>query len=207
MADAKTKRLKDAVLLPTLIQSNAIDISIHRYGYQLAISPMLTVDPCRCPKRIVSEMQRIFGNELDMTKMYMIPLFRKTTANLVGIGADVEAEKDAQLEAFFAEATQFVSLLKASGHWADYTDPASGFPVQSERGASTYPDVLGAQMLLKMDVMAANCCSILSHPQYGTKVYPCTMFAVVDEPHVILEALQHVYPDLKTATLVDPSTS
>eukprot|EP00045_Choanoeca_perplexa_P013054 m.145803 g.145803 ORF g.145803 m.145803 type:complete len:189 (-) comp16222_c0_seq1:2722-3288(-) len=188
MTDVKFKRLKDAVLYPTLLQDNTIDISIHR-----------------CPKRIVSEMQRIFGSELDMDKMYMIPLFRKTKANLVGIGADVEAEKDAQLEAFFVEAKRFTAILQQRGAWADYTDPASGFPVLSERGASTYPDVLGAQMLLKMDVMAANCCSILSHPQFGTKVYPCTMFAVVDHPQTILEALKEVYPELEHANLVETS--
>ena len=87
--------------------------------------------------------------------------------------------------------------LAAAGHWADYTDPASGYPVcpwaarrraarstprppphpvplqhqaRGERGASIYPDVLGAQMFLKYDVISANCCSILSHPLFGTKV-------------------------------------
>ena len=41
---------------------------------------------------------------------------------------------------------------------------------RGERGASIYPDVLGAQMFLKYDVISANCCSILSHPLFGTKV-------------------------------------
>eukprot|EP00730_Choanoeca_flexa_P010968 TRINITY_DN21948_c0_g1_i1.p1 TRINITY_DN21948_c0_g1~~TRINITY_DN21948_c0_g1_i1.p1 ORF type:complete len:191 (+),score=35.15 TRINITY_DN21948_c0_g1_i1:75-647(+) len=181
------KKMKTAVLYPVLVRDNSLDVSIHR-----------------CPKRIVSEMQRIFGTELDMTKMYMIPLFRRTTANLVGIGADVEAEKNAQLDAFFAEAEQFVNHLAQQGVWADYTDPASGFPMKSERRAGTYPDVLGAQMLLKMDVMAANCCSILSHPKFGTNVYPCTMFAVVDDPQTILNALTTVYPELSEAELVKP---
>ena len=45
-----------------------------------------------------------------------------------------------------------------------------------ERGASYYPDVMGCQRLLGYDTTNCGCCSVLSHPRFGTKVYPATLF-------------------------------
>lgn len=91
--------------------------------------------------------------------------------------------------------------------------------MRGERCSSIYPDVLGAQMLLRYDVISANCCSILSHPRYGTKVpnvvctgaidftlffsysfplpqvYPATMFTTAPLEAAVV-AWQKVFPDL-----------
>ena len=71
---------------------------------------------------------------------------------------------------FVALATSVCDALQEHGFWADYTDPASGFPGRSERCAWMYPDVLAAQALLKYPIVSADCCKLLLHPAFGTKV-------------------------------------
>ena len=44
------------------------------------------------------------------------------------------------------------------------------------QGSQIYPDVHGIQHLLNYDLLNAGCCSILSHPKWGTAVYPATLF-------------------------------
>jgi hypothetical protein len=146
-------------------------------------------------------MKRIFVEaSVPVEELLIIPLFRRCSVDLVGVGSHVEAEKDRQLELFRLEAERFCQLMAQGGFWADYTDPASGFPMRSPRGPGLYPDVLGAQALLKMDVISANCCSILSHPLFGTAVYPCTLFAC-GSPRPALAALRVLYPELAQAQL------
>ena len=59
-------------------------------------------------------------------------------------------------------------------------------------GAQVYPDVHGAQKLLKYDVLNTGCCSVLSHPRWGTGVYPATMFARAPEEvlHEVLDGMK-----------------
>lgn len=58
--------------------------------------------------------------------------------------------------------------------------------VLGERGPSFYPDAHGAQRLLRYELLNTGCCSILSHPRWGTRVYPATVFAVA--PSDVVEA-------------------
>lgn len=89
--------------------------------------------------------------------------------------------------------------------------------MRGARCASIYPDVLGAQMLLRYDVISANCCSILSHPRFGTKVrgvtaglrltptmllpppppkvYPATLFTTAPMETTVA-ALRSAFPEL-----------
>ncbi|CAG8802947.1 21314_t:CDS:2, partial [Cetraspora pellucida] len=71
--------------------------------------------------------------------------------------------------------------LRDLGYWSDLTDPASGYPIFSDPGPSTYPDIQGAEQLLKYDIYNAGCCHILLHPKWGSKVYPGTLFTTANE--------------------------
>ncbi len=93
-----------------------------------------------------------------------------------------------------------VRRVRDAGWWADFTDPASGYPVRhchniclrrqvvGSQGSSFYPDVHGSQTLLKYDLVQVGGCAMLRHPRYGTRVYPATLFIRAPES-VILQAL------------------
>lgn len=104
---------------------------------------------------------------------------------------DVELEKERLLVtvqpfAFTAEKPTFskfvqwaepiIDRLKAQGFWADITDPASGYPVFTQRGSAAFSEVDGAQRLHAWDTVQAGGCFMLSHPRWGVNVYPASLF-------------------------------
>ncbi|KAI8813598.1 hypothetical protein BJ742DRAFT_436556 [Cladochytrium replicatum] len=114
---------------------------------------------------------------------FVVPLFWKSTCDLVAVTGESNYERDILLECCFEFATRVKQLLSSdhkngqeSRCWVDFTDPASGYPVWSPRGASLYPDVDGGVRLTKYNTVLAGCCKILQHPLWGTKNYPGTLF-------------------------------
>ena len=59
-----------------------------------------------------------------------------------------------------------------------------------ERGPAPYPDVSGAQQLLRYEVINGGCCPLVSHPKWRTKCYPATVFTTADVD-VFLRAVEH----------------
>eukprot|EP00729_Bicosta_minor_P018760 gene18760-32336_t len=112
--------------------------------------------------RMKEDLGRVFPG-VDMANMLIVPTFQPCKCDLVAMGPEPEAEKDRLLE-------------NAQGHWADLTDPCSGFPVYGERGPGWYPDVIGSQMLLQYTMLDTGCCKLIAHPRWQTKVYPATLF-------------------------------
>ena len=63
----------------------------------------------------------------------------------------------------------------AAGHWLNFTDPASGYPVHGDRGGMTCNDVDVCLLCTKFPTVDLGVCKILSHPEWKTAVYPTTM--------------------------------
>ena len=63
----------------------------------------------------------------------------------------------------------------AAGHWLNFTDPASGYPVHGDRGGLTCNDVDVCLLCTKFPTVDLGVCKILSHPEWKTAVYPTTM--------------------------------
>lgn len=57
--------------------------------------------------------------------------------------------------------------------WFDYSDPISGYPAYSQHGGRCFSDVDVCEMLLhyRVDTVGGTC-RLLSHPTWGTAVYP-----------------------------------
>ncbi|CAJ0640738.1 10973_t:CDS:2 [Entrophospora sp. SA101] len=136
--------------------------------------------------RFTRELKNIFPKNIkEIENCLILPIFLKCHNDLVGVGSQIDMEKDERLE-HFVEWGKFVcKRLRERGYWADITDPASGYPILSEAGVSTYPDVQGSYELLKYDVLNAGCCSILLHPNWGSKVYPGTLFTDSNQDDII----------------------
>lgn len=59
------------------------------------------------------------------------------------------------------------SLLKEKNYFADFIDPASGLPCESD-GNSIYNEVQSAMILLQYRIMNVGCCKVLLHPQWNS---------------------------------------
>ncbi|KAJ1925697.1 hypothetical protein IWQ60_004405 [Tieghemiomyces parasiticus] len=127
----------------------------------------------------------------ETSDLYIVPVCQPTHRSLVAVGAEIEGEKDDKLINFVRWADCLRALLAARGYWADFTDPCSGYPVYSPRGASFYPDVAGCQYLLRYAVTTADGCSVLVHPRWDTSFYPATFFTTAP-PNVIEAAVQQM---------------
>lgn len=123
--------------------------------------------------RFKQELDRVFPSR--GADILVVPTFQKCRSDMVGIGAEIEHEKDERLLKFVAVASKLEKDL-VHKHWVDHCDPASGYPAISERGPSPYPDVQGAQALLKYQTSNTGCCAVLLHPQWGSNLYPATIF-------------------------------
>ncbi|RHZ80331.1 hypothetical protein Glove_137g126 [Diversispora epigaea] len=131
-------------------------------------------------KRFNQELKNIFPDIKDILekeKCLVIPIFLKCENDMVGIGSEIDKEKDLKLNDFVEWGKLICQKLKDREYWADLTDPASGYPIFSNRGPSMYPDVNGAEQLLKYSIQNVGCCNILLHPKWGSKVYPGTLFS------------------------------
>ncbi|RUS26686.1 hypothetical protein BC938DRAFT_484259, partial [Jimgerdemannia flammicorona] len=111
--------------------------------------------------------------------MHVVPMVQRCNNDLIGVGAQVDVEKDEMLERV-TWGNAIVSRLKPLNEWADITDPASGYPIHSQPGASPYPDVQGTQTLLRYDTQSTGCCHVLLHPSWGSSIYPATLFTSAD---------------------------
>ena len=111
--------------------------------------------------------------------MRAVPVLQRARLDIVSTGTDVEAEKDRLLERFVDWAKRFVGELRKVGAWADFCDPCSGLPWYSD-GNVVYPEVHGCARILGYStrkIGAGMCtCTILVHPQWGSAVYPATVF-------------------------------
>ncbi|KAJ1426627.1 methylmalonic aciduria and homocystinuria type D protein [Ochromonadaceae sp. CCMP2298] len=138
-------------------------------------------------KSFSREVQFVFPS-ISMQNLIAIPTMQHASHDLVNIGDDIEDEKDRLLLAFFDVAEQFMQEVKSSGdYWVDYIDPCSGLPVSVKTdGQKVFSEVECAQTLLAYNVMNAGCCKVIVHPQWGSAVYPASIFTTAPAEVVLL---------------------
>jgi Methylmalonic aciduria and homocystinuria type D protein len=66
--------------------------------------------------------------------------------------------------------------LRRLGYWADYIDPCSGLPMLTRDCNKVYSEVDGMECLLNYKAYNAGFCKVLTHPRWGSAVYPATIF-------------------------------
>ncbi|KAJ2492034.1 hypothetical protein IWW37_001748 [Coemansia sp. RSA 2050] len=146
-----------------------------------------------CPRRMKREIGLVFpevsGKESDLL---ILPTFQRTESSMISYQAETQAEKDAKLHMFYRWGAELVCRLRENGYWADVTDPMSGLALFTSCGPSLYPDVDGAEILLRYAPFNLGSCFVLSHPQWGTHVYPATAFtlAPIDVVRQVLLSMQ-----------------
>jgi ribosomal protein S8 len=151
-----------------------------------------------CPAIMFRDLIKIFPDQAHMLhnakidsekRIYIIPTFQPTLCNMTEFTDESEKQKNSLLNIFTSFATKFCQKMSESGYWADFTDPVTGYPVNSTNGGMLYSDVDSCEILLKYRMESVcNTCRMVSHPEWKTSVYPATMFAIAPL-HQILAAL------------------
>jgi len=113
----------------------------------------------------------------DMREILAIPTNQKARADLVAVGDHIEEEKDRLLNVFVEFAKALCERIAERGYWADYIDPCSGLPMIATNCNKVYSEVDGMECLLNYKSHNAGFCKILTHPKWGSAVYPATIFA------------------------------
>ncbi|CAM9442333.1 unnamed protein product [Pylaiella littoralis] len=140
-----------------------------------------------CPRALSRELSHVFPG-VDLEACLAVPTSQKAEMDLVAVGDAVEAEKDRLLNSFATFAARLCKQLRDAGFWADYIDPCSGLPMLTG-GNKVYSEVEGMQLLLQYQVMNAGSCKVLLHPQWGSAVYPASLFCTAP-PDLVLRLLE-----------------
>lgn len=152
------------------------------------------------PKPLMREFGHVFNDEylkfeggeaVDASALTLlaIPTNQRAREDLVAIGDHIEAEKDRLLNVFLDFGKFVCENLRSKGYWADYIDPCSGLPMISLNCNKVYSEVDGMECLLNYKAYNAGFCKILTHPRWGSAVYPASIFAYapVAELHGLFE--------------------
>lgn len=126
-------------------------------------------------------------------RLLAIPTNQRAREDLVAIGDHIEKEKDRLLNVFIEFGREFCSKVRAQGYWADFIDPCSGLPMMSLGCNKVYSEVDGMECLLNYKAYNAGFCKVLTHPKWGSAVYPATMFAFC--PVSVATQILESYPD------------
>ena len=102
-------------------------------------------------------------------------------------------------EKFIEFGSSICQTLRSRGYWADYIDPCSGLPMMTKDCNKVYSEVDGMECLLQYRAHNAGFCKVLTHPRWGSAVYPATIFAYGNRDQVIKVITE--YSKLSTSTL------
>jgi hypothetical protein len=117
------------------------------------------------------------ASDLDLLA---ICLNQHARCDLNAMGDAVTAEQERLLNHFFRVSMEIIERIKACGHWADAIDPCSGLPVATRDASKVYSEVDGMACFLGYKTVLASSgnCKILLHPEWGSAVYPGTIFTL-----------------------------
>ena len=170
------------LLSRTLNSTDSLEVSLHTL-----------------PKQLLREFRHVFRDEYlnflpDAGAMdtgaastagnmvlLALPTNQRAREDLVAVGDHIEAEKDRLLNVFMEFGADICQKIRARGFWADYIDPCSGLPMLTLNCNKVYSEVDGMECLLNYRAYNAGFCKILTHPKWGSAVYPATIFAYCPE--------------------------
>lgn len=144
-----------------------------------------------CPRILRRELAQIFpGLDVD-SNILAICTCQKAAFDLSEFGEDADREKDKLLERFISWANDVCIFIEKQGYFADFIDPCSGLPMRTANTTSVYSEVEGMELLLHYRSFNAGMCKVLMHPQWGTAVYPATLFTLAPIP-ILQQALDRI---------------
>jgi hypothetical protein len=97
---------------------------------------------------------------------------------------------------FIDFAKDFTTQVRSQHFWADFIDPCSGLPMLTPNCNKVFSECDAHEVLLNYRTYNAGFCKILTHPSWGSSVYPATIFCYAPRNH-ILQLMQEKYPTVQ----------
>jgi hypothetical protein len=119
------------IVPPTLFKyhtfSNPWEISIHQVNSRFIeiLSPVF-------PQVHLKSEEWNNSNSLAKSEtrvLYVVIVMQQSQCSMLDTGGIMQQERDTLLDQFYQFGNQFVQVLKSFKAWADFTDPATGYPV------------------------------------------------------------------------------
>ena len=82
-----------------------------------------------CSASMFNEVKFVFPVLSCRQDLWIVPVFQHTLLDILGTGPHVEQEKSRCLENVYLLGYTLCLAVRENGYWADFTDPASAFPV------------------------------------------------------------------------------
>jgi ribosomal protein S18 acetylase RimI-like enzyme len=158
------------LLAPTMLP-NKIEVSIHELPRLMRRDLLLVL-----PSWPISSYE---GQGERGEKLYAICTAQRASLELVNWGPEAAQQKDFLLERFAEWANMVCDMLTKRGFpLCDFIDPCSGLPARTKGCTIVYPEVDAFETLLKYKTYNASGCRVISHPSWGTRIYPASVLAV-----------------------------
>ncbi len=127
------------------------------------------------PSQFMIDNQRQLLPTWDVSIGYAIVVLQKSRLPLADVNPDVIQEKNYLREQFLRFGCDLIFQLRDCNYKSDLFDPRSGYPLINSRGNLTLNDNAVVNALLGFTITKDNNCSLLTHPQWETAVYPSTI--------------------------------
>lgn len=140
---------------------------------------------------IAQNLERVWKDYvLPVTTCQVVVILQQSRYFLADTASHIEREKDRLRERFISFGCEVVRTLQKRGLLADLIDPRDGYPLFSRRGEIPHDDTAAVNALLGFPVTTDKC-SVLTHPSWGTAVYPGILMSSAS-PTVIKSVLKKV---------------
>ena len=117
----------------------------------------------------------------------MITVARKTENDMSVWSDAVEEEREAAVGSFVTAAKEICARIKAEGAWADFVDPGTGTPFYGPHASTTMFETDDKYRLLGFSIEDLGCCKVISHCDFGTRVFVGTIFTDAHPENGVVE--------------------
>ena len=144
------------------------------------------------PSQFMIDNQRQLLPTWDVSIGCAIIVLQKSRLPLTNLNPDITQEKNYLRAKFLRFGYDLIFQLRDCNYLSDLFDPRSGYPLITSKRSLTLNDNALVNALLGFTVTKYKNCSLLTHPQWQTAVYPSTIVSTAS-----LEILESMV--LKTA--------
>lgn len=140
---------------------------------------------------MAQNLERVFPDwVLPVTTCRVVVVLQQSRYPLADTAPHIEREKDRLRERLISFGCDVARALQKRGVLADLIDPRTGYPLLSRLGEIPHDDTAVVNALLGFPVTTDKC-SVLTHPSWGTAVYPGILMSSAS-PSVIKPVLKKV---------------
>lgn len=133
------------------------------------------------PSQFIIDNQKKLLPTWDKPVTQVILVLQQSRLSLELSSDAVAWEKDRLREQFFRLGCGLIFRLRDRNLLSDLFDPRSGYPFISREGEIALSDAALVEALLRLDVIDYGDCSLITHPRWGSALYPATIVTAASQ--------------------------